>query len=464
MESLSKNELFDGRYLLLEKRGQGSYGEVWRAKDLRTELVVALKIYYSLAPQHVQLLKSEYVLASSLNHPNLLKAIYIGSSDYRLYIVMPYYPSTSAQLIGCCNEQTVWKLVRDVADGLAYLHDRNIIHCDIKPDNILFDEGGVFLLSDSGINAKTRSTLSLQADNNNMPSATAYMGPEMFSEEPYSVYATDIWALGATIYEILTNSLPFFGQGGAMQNHGAELPDIPFGFVSDNLIQLMYDCLAKDPWERPRAHEIVKYAEEVLYDEQQASTWKEYFTELRGVSEPPVAHKSKRWWWIIGAAASILIGVVAAFLLDGKESSPEMLADNLFVDTIPVPDNAISPGTTFLKVNGQEHPTPLHFSSKENEKTLAVETDGDEFMVNVEDLPLWITVNEKTDTSFVLKIVQNKSVQKRDDVINVVSGNLTISIPVIQDADQEMVNISKLTPVSDIKQVQKEIKQVNSNH
>ena len=247
-------------------------------------------------------------------------------------------------------------------------------------------------------------------------------------------------------------------------NYGTELSNVPLGLYSDNLIQLMRDCLAKDPWERPSAHEIANYAQMVLDDEQRAPTWKAYFNELRGVLEAPVPHKNKRWWWMIGAAAAVITGVMVALLFDSRDISHEVIVHNLFVDTISGPDTAFISETTFLKVNGQEHPSPLHFSSKESERTLAVETDGGNFMVNVENLPLWITVNEKTDTSFVLKLVQNKSAQKRDEVINVVSGDLTISIPIVQDADQEMINRSKLTPASETKQVHNKIKQVNVNY
>ena len=155
----------------------------------------------------------------------------------------------------------IWKFLRDVSRGLAYLHERDIIHHDIKPDNILVSEDGSFVISDFGVCTKTRSTLSQQAGKETLAGAIAYMGPEMFLEEPYSVKTTDIWALGASIYEILTNSLPFFGQGGAMQNNGAELPLVSFSFVSDDLVQLMRDCLAKEPWNRPFAHEIADYAE-----------------------------------------------------------------------------------------------------------------------------------------------------------------------------------------------------------
>lgn len=94
-----------------------------------------------------------------------------------------------------------------------------------------------------------------KGDNPNQAGTIAYMAPELFSTNPEPVKASDIWALGATAFELITGDVPFLGQGGAMLNYGAEMPQLPLGF-SDEIKSLIYRCLAKDAWNRPTASDI----------------------------------------------------------------------------------------------------------------------------------------------------------------------------------------------------------------
>ena len=87
-----------------------------------------------------------------------------------------------------------------------------------------------------------------------------YMGPEMFGSKSESVNATDIWALGASLYEMCEGELPFFGQGGGMQLNGAQIPEIR-GNYSDDLKQIVQMCLAKETWDRPTASQLREYAQ-----------------------------------------------------------------------------------------------------------------------------------------------------------------------------------------------------------
>ncbi|MBR6932137.1 MAG: protein kinase, partial [Bacteroidales bacterium] len=103
---------------------------------------------------------------------------------------------------------TLWQFIGDVASGLAYLHKMDVVHHDIKPDNILRTESGSFAITDFGISTKMRSTLrrnsSRSVQQNSSGGSLPYMGPEMFSERAESVKATDIWAFGVTLYEMIT--------------------------------------------------------------------------------------------------------------------------------------------------------------------------------------------------------------------------------------------------------------------
>lgn len=262
---LVQNQLFARRYRLIEVRGRGSFGEVWLARDEQVGNELAIKIYIALPnKQDMDEFISEYKIANTLNHPNLLHADYFGEYEHRPYIIMPYCPGSSASMVGKMKEEDAWRFLADVSRGLAYLHGQDIIHRDIKPDNVLMDYDGKYVITDFGVSKKMRSTLrrnSTRAMNSaDLAGTVGYMAPELFSSHAEAVQATDIWALGVTLYELLAGDLPFMGQGGGMQLHGAEIPDLPEKYTK-GLQATIQACLAKDPWDRPKAEELAEYAQ-----------------------------------------------------------------------------------------------------------------------------------------------------------------------------------------------------------
>lgn len=257
---MQPDDIINDRYLLVRSIGRGSFGEVWLATDQKLGLNVAIKIYIALDTRGLNEFKNEFKSVYNLHHPNLLRADYFDNVGNNPYLVMPYCPNSVGDKVGKMAESEIWDFIKGVAAGLAYLHSNDIIHRDIKPDNILKDEQGNYVISDFGLSTKMRSTLrkasARQNDSSNQSGTIGYMAPEMFSSKPNAVKATDIWALGATIYEIATGEMPFCGQGGIMELHGAELPELPSHF-SKELGELMSKCLAKDTWDRPTAQDIV---------------------------------------------------------------------------------------------------------------------------------------------------------------------------------------------------------------
>ena len=265
---LEPNILFAGRYRLIDFRGFGKYDEVWLAHDEQLDMDVALKVYFALDDRGLAEFKSEYSLIFSLNHPNLLHVTYFDQFEKRPYLVMPYCPGAATNYIGNIDEPTLWRFIRDVASGLEYLHSMGIIHHDIKPDNVLIDSKGNFLITDFGINKKIRSifrrNLMRQVEENDVAGGSIpYMGPEMFGPNPESVNATDIWALGATLYEMCEGELPFFGQGGGMQLNGAQITKVS-GNYSDDFKQIVQMCLAKEIWDRPTVKQLVTCANAII--------------------------------------------------------------------------------------------------------------------------------------------------------------------------------------------------------
>lgn len=264
----SEGFLLDGRYSLRQLVGSGSFGEVWLAHDCETDVDIAVKIYVSMDDQGLEDFRKEFQLSFELNHTNLLHASYLGvnSNDSRPYLVMPFCPDGSvAKYAGKMDEKTLWRFIRDVASGLAYLHSHTpeILHQDIKPDNILIMKNGDFVITDFGISKQLKQTLRRSARISDTAGAISYMGPERYGSNPVAVKATDIWALGVSIFELATGELPFCGQGGIMLKNGAEMPELPQEF-SQNLNYVMVSCLALETWDRPAALQLVRYAESML--------------------------------------------------------------------------------------------------------------------------------------------------------------------------------------------------------
>ena len=272
---LQPGTLFNDRYRLIREISRGSFGEVWLAQDERLDLEVAVKVYIALDSRGIEEFKTEYKVAYTLNHPNLLHAHHFDVCGNRPFLVMPFCPSSAVALIGQTDEQTAWRFIRDVTAGLDFLHGQNIVHRDIKPDNILCDAEGHFLITDFGISVKMRSTLrrnSTRKMDTNAAGTIGYMAPELFSSNPDAVMATDIWALGASLYEMITGELPFMGQGGVMQLHGAEVPELK-GDFSLALKDTLAACLAKETWDRPTADRLHEFAKAVIGGENPSATW-----------------------------------------------------------------------------------------------------------------------------------------------------------------------------------------------
>ena len=121
--------------------------------------------------------------------------------------------------VGHFSERDAWKLLKDAASGLAYLHEMDppVIHQDIKPENILIADNGSYMLTDFGVSTKAKSNMSQLSNEDKVFQSAGtfpYMPPEKFSKNTLPILASDIWSLGVTAYEMLMGDLPFGEQGG----------------------------------------------------------------------------------------------------------------------------------------------------------------------------------------------------------------------------------------------------------
>lgn len=319
---LNPGTVIDDRYILKEYKGRGSFGEVWLAYDNELEIDVAIKLYISLDQKGQDEFKSEYKVAFGLNHQNLLTAQHYSVWNHRPYLIMKYCSNGSAndQTGNITNERDIWRFIHDVAAGLKFLHglETPIVHQDIKPENILIDDQGTYLITDFGISRKMRSTLRKQSKRAAESGAIAYMGPERFLKDPIAVKASDIWSLGVSIYEMATGELPFCGQGGGMLNAGAEIPDLDTTKWSKNLNEVMRACLAKETWERPTAEKLEDYSKLVL--DGNAPEWSKW---VKGEVVKPGGEKKSHKSLIIGIIGGVVLAgaIVAAITIGGNDSA-----------------------------------------------------------------------------------------------------------------------------------------------
>ena len=267
---LTEGLLFADRYKLIRQLGRGGFAEVWLAEDNMTNVQVAIKVYApgtGLDDNGIKIFTQEFSMVFDMNHTNLLRPTHFDCWDRMPYLIMPLIKNGSAFKYIAegkpMPEEECWKMFHDVASGLAYLHEKTppLIHQDIKPDNILIDDEGRYLITDFGISARVRSTIRGAQAREQSGGTLAYMGPERFSTNPKPIMASDIWSLGAMMYELMTGLPPFGNHGGLLEKNGAEIPDIE-GDYTQELKDLVKSCLAKETWDRPSASKL----EELTYN------------------------------------------------------------------------------------------------------------------------------------------------------------------------------------------------------
>lgn len=322
---LQENTLFNDRYLLIKLLGSGGFSEVWLAEDTKVgNTKMVLKIYApgkGLDEDGVQLFSREFELVFGLNHSHLLCPSYFDVCERSPYLVMPFCEHGSAsKLTGKITEEQALRFLHDVASGLAYMHEQKppIIHQDIKPDNVLIDRDGNYLITDFGISAKARSTLRQSVGHVQSAGTIAYMAPERFGADNSPVKASDIWSLGAALFELMTGDAPFGDHGGLIQKSGADIPVIK-GAYSQNLKAMVYKMLVRDTWERPTAQQLLEWTDKRIQGEK-AIPPRRKEVEVRPM--PPTRDEghssgSKFLWVIVGCIC--LLGLGWHFLPEIKE-------------------------------------------------------------------------------------------------------------------------------------------------
>lgn len=253
-----------GRYEVLDVIGQGSMGTVYRGLDPRLERPVALKTIRlepsTTADQRQEMLerlRNEAITIARFSHPNIIVVHDMGGVERSAFIAMEFVDGLSLRdylrTRGPLDPDRVIPLAAAVASGLALAHEREVIHRDVKPGNVLLGHDGAIKVSDFGL-AFVVSTMTV--DPSGISGTPGFVPPEVLSSKPYSKPG-DLFGLGATLYESLSGFHPLTGltlrETISNTLKGKIRPLSDFLDVPPELEELVDSLLATDPSMRPVA-------------------------------------------------------------------------------------------------------------------------------------------------------------------------------------------------------------------
>ena len=248
-----------GKYRMEAEIGRGGFGTVFRGVDVDLERPVAIKIMdpiYMRDQRWVARFRREARVMARLEHPNIVPIYEIGEEDGRLYLAMKFIDGPDmTQLIrekGALPWDVVVEMVSQIASALDFAHQENVIHRDLKPGNILIDNGKA-LLTDFGLAQMVESNSQSVSMSGGVAGTYNYMPPEVFNNEP-ATPAADVYALGCVVYEMLTGKMLFDGVttaaiiGAHLKGISLDEP-LPEG-TPPGTREVIQIALAKDPLDR----------------------------------------------------------------------------------------------------------------------------------------------------------------------------------------------------------------------
>jgi serine/threonine-protein kinase len=210
-------DLIADRYELEELVGSGGMSTVFRARDVQLDRRVAIKILherYVDDPEYLARFRSEARAVARLSHPNIVTVIDRGDDGGRQYIVFEHVEGENlkelVQRTGRLPVRGALQLVLAVADGLAFAHERGLVHRDVKPQNVLVSLDGEVKVTDFGI-ARSLDVEHGVTQTGTVLGTSEYLAPEQASGKPVSP-ATDVYSLGVVLWELLAGDVPFVGE------------------------------------------------------------------------------------------------------------------------------------------------------------------------------------------------------------------------------------------------------------
>ena len=252
------NEALAEEYELLEELGRGGMAIVYRARDKHLEREIAVKILpFSLAfdAEFVERFTREARTAAGLEHPNIIPIYRVGKNGRVIYFVMKLLRGGSlSRVLGDRKKLApaeIRKLLTDVGSALGYAHKRGIVHRDIKPDNIMFDEFGQCVVTDFGI-AKAGSGSKLTGTGMSI-GTPHYMSPEQARAQSIDG-RSDLYSLGVLAYQALVGDVPYDGEDSFSIGYKHIMEPIPVPLLDTSeerrLFEVIKKLIMKDPFDR----------------------------------------------------------------------------------------------------------------------------------------------------------------------------------------------------------------------
>jgi len=245
-------------YKITGKLGAGAMAIVYKAKQLSLDRTVAIKILpkrFSEKPDYVQRFYKEGKAAAKLNHNNIVQAIDVNEAGGYHYFVMEYvegktiYDDLAAGKI--FKEDQAIEITTQVAKALQHAHARSLIHRDVKPKNIMINTAGVVKLADMGLARATTDVAAAQMEAGKAYGTPYYIAPEQIRGELDIDGRADIYALGATLYHMVTGKVPFESEkpSDVMRKHLKEAlvpPDHINSSLSAGISEVIEAMMAKN--------------------------------------------------------------------------------------------------------------------------------------------------------------------------------------------------------------------------
>ncbi|MDD4872570.1 MAG: serine/threonine-protein kinase, partial [Kiritimatiellae bacterium] len=199
---------------ILECLGQGGMATVWKARQLSLDRIVAIKVLSSRMARDVADIErflKEAKSAAKLKHSGIIQVYDVNAENNQYYIVMEYVAGYTVgdwlRRKSILSEEDALLVVDSVADALDYAWNKeSIIHCDIKPDNIIIDSDGTVKVADLGL-ARTISAMSTRQEDEYVMGTPAYMSPEQARGDGDLDCRADIYSLGAMLYHLVTGKI-----------------------------------------------------------------------------------------------------------------------------------------------------------------------------------------------------------------------------------------------------------------
>jgi serine/threonine-protein kinase len=325
------SEILNDRYQLDKKLGQGGMALVYQATDLMLERTIAVKILrktFSASLAFQERFKEEARAAANLTHPNIVTVHDFGFDKSRLFIVMEFVPGTDLKAIirdhAPLPVEQASRLFIQACAGIGYAHRAGLVHCDIKPHNILVTPDFRVKVTDFGI-ARALASVKHDEQTNAIWGSPAYFSPEQAAGRAPSP-ASDVYSLGVVLYEMVTGELPFMDSTpqDLAHLHRYEAPPSPRHInpeISPALEEIILKVLAKEASSRYRTAdqlgrivisftelETAGYLEEDIPEDQQLDPTLQAIEALESKKVP-------RGWMtiVLGLLALIAVGGLIPF-------------------------------------------------------------------------------------------------------------------------------------------------------